>query len=330
MKKLISVLLVLAVLVGAIFAVTNKKTYPEELIYNYMEGSALALTVLNADNYVVAVNDKTKLIYDKKTKKMCDLSQTIFDKREQGTKLICTKGNLLYYLAIDDKTGGSAIFEFNLDTLEKLKVDTRNAVSNPNAFLGTDRVLGIEQGGNDIMMVSMKDVWLSKRGRNDKNSIKDFLAQKDSENKFGVSEISKICTTDEYIFFINELSTLYRFSYVDSSFKKLAESRATDFFITDDKVYYYSADDGDRLFLTSYDGQRREDVTDEKFIDVHIRNGKAYGQTENGEIYEIDGEKYVKTNAVTDSTMWDTDGEFLYVFNPEIDEMEVINLKYSG
>ena len=71
-------------------------------------------------------------------------------------------------------------------------------------------------------------------------------------------------------------------------------------------------------------------MTDEKFIDVHIRNGKAYGQTENGEIYEIDGEKYVKTNAVTDSTMWDTDGEFLYVFNPEIDEMEVINLKYSG
>lgn len=326
MKKIISFLLVSVVLAGTIFAVINKKTYPEGLIYNYMEGSALMLTVLDADDYVIAINDKTKLLYDKKTEKMSELSQTVFDKYEQGTKFICTKGNILYYLAIDDKTGGSAIFEFNLDTLEKLKIDTRNAVSNPNAFLGTDSVLGIEQGGNDIMIVSMKDVWLNKRGRHDKNSIRDCLAQKDSENKFGVSEISKICTTDEYIFFINDLSTLYRFGYADSSFKKLSENRVTDFFITDDKVYYYSADDGNRLFLTNYDGQKKEDVTDEKFIDVHIRNGKTYGQNKSGSIFEIDGRKCVRTKVETDSSMWDTDGQNVYIFLPERGNIEKVGL----
>lgn len=329
MKKSVSFLIVLAVLACTVFAVMNKTTYPKELIYNYMEGSTLAITVLNADDYVVAVNGKCKMIYDKKTEKMNNLSQTVFDKQEPGTKFICTKSNLLYYLAIDDKTGGSAVFEFDLDTFEKRKVDTKNAISSLDAFLGTDEVLGIEQGGNDIMITTLKDVWLSKRGRHDKNSIKDFLAQKDIENKFGVSEISKICTTDNYIFFINELSTLYRYSYEENSLKKISSDRVTDFFITDDKVYFYSADNGDNLFLTSYVGQGKEKVSDEKFIDVHVRNGKAYGQTESGKIYEIDGEKCVKTNAETDSTMWDTDGNFLYVFDPEIDEMEVINLKYS-
>lgn len=205
MRRIISFLLVFAVLGGSVFSAINKKDYPKELIYNYMEVSTLAITVLNADDYVIAVNGNNKLIYDKITEKTTSLSQTVFDICESGIKLICTKGNHLYYLASDEQTGGSALLEFNLDTLEKRKIDTKNAISSLDSFLGTDKVLGIEQGGNDIMITIIKDIWLSKRGRHDKDSIGKFLSQKDSENKFGVSEISKICTTDDYIFFINLL-----------------------------------------------------------------------------------------------------------------------------
>ncbi len=279
---------------------------------------------VNADDYIAINYSLKKYLYDKNTNETTMLARTVFEKDESGSGLIDAKNNILYYVAIDEVTGGSAIYAFHLDTLEKKKIDTKNEVSNYDAFLGTENVLGINAPGNDIMGIMIRDVWINERGRHDADSVGKFLSEKDTDGIYNVSDVLKICTVDDYIFFINELSSLFVYSYNDDSFKKLSDDRIIDFFITENNVYYYSADEGGKLFVTDFKGNGKKYVSDISFSDIHVRNKKVYAKSENGGIYEINNEECNIIKQNVDSAIWDIDGTNIYVFNGDTKKMEVL------
>lgn len=319
MKKIIAFIVIFAVLAGSIIYIINDNDYPTGLIFNYMENH---LSV-NTDDYIVVNYSMKKYLYNKKAQETTILAGSVFDLDENGTNLIGAKDNTLYYIAVDDSTGGSAIYAFNLDSLDKEIIDTKNEVSNFDAFLGTEDILGIADPGLDIMSIMMSSVWINSKGRHDTDSVRAFLSEKDATGAYGVSNITKICTTDDYIFFVNELSTLYVYSYADNSFAKLADDRITDFFITENNVYYYSADKSGKLFVIDYAGKNNKYVTDITLSNLHIRNGIIYAKSESSDIYKIDDEKCDLIVQEINEDIWNSDGYNLYVFDSSTENFSV-------
>ena len=317
MRKIIAFIVVFAVLAGSIIYIINDNDYPTGLIFNYMENH---LSV-NTDDYIVVNYSMKKYLYNKKTKETTILAGSVFDLDENGTNLIGAKDNTLYYIAIDDSTGGSAIYAFNLDSLDKEIIDTKNEVSNFDAFLGTEDILGIADPGLDIMSIMMSSVWINSRGRHNTDSVRAFLSEKDATGAYGVSNTTKICTTDDYIFFVNELSTLYVYSYADNSFAKLVDDRITDFFITENKIYYIEMDKSSVLYSCDYKGENICRVGEIKPECVKFSKGIVY-VSDTQSIYKITDGKLTKvTDAV--STNWDVDEKNIYVYDIDTNEISI-------
>lgn len=312
-KNIVPVLLLLSLVCFSVFQ--KEIEYPEGMIYNYMTSSGIKNMMVSTDSYVVTLSGNEKLLYNKSNGKVSALAQTVFDMQETGTNLIGSKGDLLYYVAIDDVTGGSAIYEFNLKNLDKKKIDTVNKVSNAKAFLGIDTVLGINNNTNDLFNILVNGVWFSKNGRHNISDIKNFLVKMDVEDQYGTDIIKGVCTTDDYIFFLNGLCTLYKYTYATEEFKKITECRITDFFITDKRIYYYSADNEGELFVSDYNGDNDEYITQKRFTDVHIHGNKVYARTGNGKIYEVTNNKISLIGETLETNIWDTDGEYIYTYD---------------
>ena len=328
MKKNIVPILLLLILVC--FSVFQKETeYPEGMIYNYMTSSGIKNMMVSTDNYVVFLSGNEKIIYNKSNGKASVLAQTVFDMQETGTNLIGAKGDLLYYVAIDDVTGGSAIYEFNLKNLDKTKIDTFNKVSNAKAFLGIDTVLGINNNANDLFNIIMNGVWFSKNGRHNITDIKNFLVKMDVEDQYGTDVIKGVCTTDDYIFFLNGLCTLYKYTYTTGEFKKITKCRVTDFFITDKRIYYYSADNDGELFVSDYNGDNNKYVTQKRFTEVHVHGDNAYARTEKGKIYVISNSEISFIGENIENNIWDTDEKFIYTYDFDTKNIvqNIVNLK---
>lgn len=321
MKKVISII-VLGLLAVVFFVCRNTDAYPEGMIYNYMSSSALKVLTVNADDYIVMLDANRKMLYDKKSGTTSVLSQSVFDITEQNTNLIGAKNNLLYYIATDRVTGGSAIFEFDLDSLKKKRIDSINKMSDPEAFLGIDEVLGIDTGANDMMSLMMGDIWFNKYGRHSSKEIRSFLTQKDKDNKLSTDVLGGVCTTDEYIFFTNGLFKLYRYSYKDGSFSLLSDEKITDFFITENHVYYYSADKNDDLFVCDYDGKNAEKVTNTVFDSIQVYKDCAYAHDEEGNVYIMQKNNITRIAEHIDTKTWTADFGGVYIYNADKGEIE--------
>ncbi|MGN1348941.1 MAG: hypothetical protein ACI4VI_08355, partial [Acutalibacteraceae bacterium] len=104
---------------------------------------------------------------------------------------------------------------------------------------------------------------------------------------------------------------------------KISDRRITDFFITCENIYYYSADDEGKLMSSDYNGDNVHYIKAPLFTDVHVHNNVAYAQTESGEIYEIVGDKIRLRTENVETKAWDADDECVYVFDLQTGDFDI-------
>lgn len=329
MKRFVSALLVVVVFiitVGSIYFITAPD-FPEGCIYNYLEYNNSANILVNLDDYLAVRNNNSIIIYDKKSLTPYTLSDSVFDIEKNSLFLLNSVGNTLYYICTDSMTGGMVCYSFNVDTYEKSKIHTYKGVTNSNGFLGIESILGIQLVSNNTfnMLMNSGNYWLNNSGIHSYTDREELLKKYDKNNEYGIFDgINKLAETDDLIFFVNYFGELVRFDKKTKEFSVNINKLVSEFFITENKIYYIAMDKSSVLYSCDYNGD------DEKLIgNITCECVKFSGEniyvSDSETIYKIaDGElKRVSAESILN---WAIDKKNIYVYNPNTNEVSTIQI----
>lgn len=329
MKRFVSALLVVVVFiitVGSIYFITAPD-FPEGCIYNYLEYNNSANILVNLDDYLAVRNNNSIIIYDKKSLTPYTLSDSVFDIEKNSLFLLNSVGNTLYYICTDSMTGGMVCYSFNVDTYEKSKIHTYKGVTNSNGFLGIESIFGIQLVSNNTfnMLMNSGNYWLNNSGIHSYTDREELLKKYDKNNEYGIFDgINKLAETDDLIFFVNYFGELVRFDKKTKEFSVNINKLVSEFFITENKIYYIAMDKSSVLYSCDYNGG------DEKLIgNITCECVKFSGEniyvSDSETIYKIaDGElKRVSAESILN---WAIDKKNIYVYNPNTNEVSTIQI----
>lgn len=329
MRRFVSALLVVAVFiitVGSIYFITAQD-FPEGCIYNYLEYNNSANILVNLDDYLAVRNNNSIIIYDKKSLTPYTLSDSVFDIEKNSLFLLNSVGNTLYYICTDSMTGGMVCYSFNVDTYEKSKIHTYKGVTNSNGFLGIESIFGIQLVSNNTfnMLMNSGNYWLNNSGIHSYTDREELLKKYDKNNEYGIFDgINKLAETDDLIFFVNYFGELVRFDKKTKEFSVNINKLVSEFFITENKIYYIAMDKSSVLYSCDYNGD------DEKLIgNITCECVKFSGEniyvSDSETIYKIaDGElKRVSAESILN---WAIDKKNIYVYNPNTNEVSTIQI----
>lgn len=329
MKRFVSALLVVVVFiitVGSIYFITAPD-FPEGCIYNYLEYNNSANILVNLDDYLAVRNNNSIIIYDKKSLTPYTLSDSVFDIEKNSLFLLNSVGNTLYYICTDSMTGGMVCYSFNVDTYEKSKIHTYKGVTNSNGFLGIESIFGIQLVSNNTfnMLMNSGNYWLNNSGIHSYTDREELLKKYDKNNEYGIFDgINKLAETDDLIFFVNYFGELVRFDKKTKEFSVNINKLVSEFFITENKIYYIAMDKSSVLYSCDYNGD------DEKLIgNITCECVKFSGEniyvSDSETIYKIaDGElKRVSAESILN---WAIDKKNIYVYNPNTNEVSTIQI----
>ena len=311
------IILLLLPLMIVFLSACQRTRFPVGMIYNYYENNDRKCLILSAKDYVVAADMQSKYLYSKRDKSFDLVGTTVFDLQENSLGLLCVNGNTLYYYAVDERTNGSIIYSLNLESMEKQEIDRKNTMSNMRGFLGIDRVLGIAAPVNDVMQLMYNRIWFNQNGRLSASDIYLRFQKEGIHETYHVSEnIEKYATTDQYVFFLNDINLLYRYGLSDHSVEKLSNDIITDFFITASFIYFYDAEKQENLCMMDYNGGGFKEIGSIRFSDIRFRNDCIYGVDVENRIYMLkDSTITMLQNKAT--SFWDTDGDTVYYWDVE-------------
>lgn len=329
MKRFVSALLVVVVFiitVGSIYFITAPD-FPEGCIYNYLEYNNSANILVNLDDYLAVRNNNSIIIYDKKSLTPYTLADSVFDIEKNSLFLLNSVGNTLYYICTDSMTGGMVCYSFNVDTYEKSKIHTYKGVTNSNGFLGIESIFGIQLVSNNTfnMLMNSGNYWLNNSGIHSYTDREELLKKYDKNNEYGIFDgINKLAETDDLIFFVNYFGELVRFDKKTKEFSVNINKLVSEFFITENKIYYIAMDKSSVLYSCDYNGD------DEKLIgNITCECVKFSGEniyvSDSETIYKIaDGElKRVSAESILN---WAIDKKNIYVYNPNTNEVSTIQI----
>ncbi len=318
MKKFISVILVIAVFVTAVTSVyfITKPDFPEERIYNYFENNNSANIFINLTDYLAVCQKNSIVIYDKQSFSSYTLADSVFDIEKKPLILLKPQGNTLYYICTDSTTGGMICCSFNVDTYEKVKIYTYKGVTNSNGFLGIENILGIQLVSNNTftMLMNSGKYWLNSSGIHTYTEREDLLKKYDTEDAYGIYDgINKLAETDKFIFFVNFFGELIRFDKKCKNFSVVTNILVSDFFITENVVYYISSANSPTLYSCDYNGKNTCSIGEIKPEYVKFSEEFVYvADTRN--IYKITDGKLIKAT-VAEGANWEVDEKNIYIYD---------------
>ena len=318
MKRFVSALLVVAVFiitVGSIYFITAPD-FPEGCIYNYLEYNNNANILVNLDDYLAVRNNNSIIIYDKKSLTPYTLADSVFDIEKNPLFLLNSVGNTLYYICTDSMTGGMVCYSFNVDTYEKSKIYSYKGVTNSNGFLGIENILGIQLVSNNTfnMLMNSGNYWLNNSGIHSYTDREELLKKYDKNNEYGIFDgINKLAETDDLIFFVNYFGELIRFDKKCKNFSVVTNILVSDFFITENVVYYISSANSPTLYSCDYNGKNTCSIGEIKPEYVKFSEEFVYvADTRN--IYKITDGKLIKAT-VAEGSNWEVDEKNIYIYN---------------
>ncbi len=329
MKRFVSALLVVVVFiitVGSIYFITAPD-FPEGCIYNYLEYNNSANILVNLDDYLAVRNNNSIIIYDKKSLTPYTLADSVFDIEKNSLFLLNSVGNTLYYICTDSMTGGMVCYSFNVDTYEKSKIHTYKGVTNSNGFLGIESIFGIQLVSNNTfnMLMNSGNYWLNNSGIHSYTDREELLKKYDKNNEYGIFDgINKLAETDDLIFFVNYFGELVRFDKKTKEFSVNINKLVSEFFITENKIYYIAMDKSSVLYSCDYNGD------DEKLIgNITCECVKFSGEniyvSDSETIYKIADGELRRVSAVS-MLNWAIDEKNIYVYNPNTNEVSTIQI----
>ncbi len=326
MKRFVSALLVVAVFiitVGSIYFIIAPD-FPEGCIYNYLGYNNNANILVNLDDYLAVRNNNSIIIYDKKSLTPYTLADSVFDIEKNPLFLLNSVGNTLYYICTDSMTGGMVCYSFNVDTYEKSKIYTYKGVTNSNGFLGIESIWGIQLVSNNTfnMLMNSGKYWLNNSGIHSYADREELLKKYDKNNEYGIFDgINKLAETDDLIFFVNYFGELVRFDKKTKEFSVNINKLVSEFFITENKIYYIEMDKSSVLYSCDYNGENICSVGETKPECVKFSKGIVY-VSDTQSINKITDGKLKKITDVA-STNWDIDEKNIYFYDIDTNEISI-------
>ncbi len=334
MKKIICLLVVLILIFGVLLCGAFSKDNKTDN-FNYLEYAGGAKVILVLDSYVVmSMRQKSATVFNKSTGESFNLSDTVFDEEKSNLFLISGYDNTLIYTAKDKDTSGSAVYEFNIDTLEKKKLKAHSSVVNTTAFLGLEKLLGIPVGTNDMFSVMQgKGNMLFYDGEIIYvNDLTDIIKKSPDAEKFSISEkAEKIAVTNNYIFFLSNFGELLRFDRKDKSIVALSKTKIKDFFCFGGRIYFSPIKNPNILYESDFSMSETKEVGITAVNHIRIHKDKLYFCDEEGQIHLFETGKIIPSDIKADSSgTWDTDGEFIYFADFSTDSYVRENFHTAG
>lgn len=320
MKKFISVLLVIAVFIITVASLyfVIKPDFPEGRIYNYFENINSANIFVNMNDYLAVRNNNSITIYDKQSLTPYTLADSVFDIEKKPLFLLKPQGNTLYYICTDSGTGGMMCCSFNVETYEKNKLYTYKGVANSKGFLGIESILGIQLVSNNTftMLMNLGEYWLNSSGVHSSAEREKLLKEYDKEDEYGIYDgINKIAETDNLIFFVNYFGELVRFDKKNKDFAVFLNKLVSNFFITEDKIYYISMDKSPILYSCDYNGNNEKKIGDITPKCVKFSSDNIYISSADS-IYKILTGALLKVCEATELD-WTIDNNNIYFYNTD-------------
>lgn len=326
MKRFVSALIVIAVLITAVAAVFIATTpdYPENRIFNYFEFNKSANVLVNMDDYLAVQRRNSIIIYDKQSLAQYTLADSVFDTEKTPLFLLNADGNTLYYICTDSGTGGMVCYSFNVDTYEKNKIYTYKGVTNLNGFLGIESIFGITLVSNNTfnMLMNSGRYWLNNSGIHSYGEREELLKKYDKNNEYGVYDgINKLAETDDFIFFVNYFGELVRFDKKTKELSVCINKSVSEFFITENRIYYIAKDQSSVLYSCDYNGENEKSIENITSECVKFSGGNIYTADSDG-IYKIADEGLQKISDES-APIWTIDEKNIYFYNADSDEVSL-------
>lgn len=327
MKKIIILSVCFLLIIGSIvFLQIDSKEYPE-YIYNYLEHPQSKKMVVNLKDYIVfAKGVKEFHTYDKNTKEIAILGDTVFDYSKDYATLMFGIENTLYYEAKDKQTNTRTVYEFNLDTYKAQKMYSQSGLTDVNGFLGMNELFNVYASYNMNFSKSGNFV-VNEQGFIFLPDVYELLYEKDADNRYNIpTGFIKLSAIKDYIYFINDFNELFRYCYDTDVFIRVTDEKVQDFFLTDEYIYISLLVKPGELYRMnindselSYIGklELKEIRYDGSKTDVYVSDLK--------DIYVIQNEKLVKKAEHVDE--WEIENNILY--NYDVNSLTILEKQLS-
>lgn len=319
MKKFTVILLTLMIVFGTTMAIyfASLHNFPEGRIFNYFENNQSGNLIQNLDDYIAAQTTESIIIYDKKNQHSYTLADSVFDAKKQMVFLMKSSGDTLYYFCLDPQTKCTTYYSFNLDTYDKNKISADSTVTNTAGFLGMESVFGIRLRVSKLfsIMQNLGKYWLNDSGIHNTRERGKFLSAYDKTGEYGTYDsMDKIAETDKLIFFVNYFGELICFNKESESFSTVTERLISDFFITENKLYYITKEETPALYEADYNGKNASRLGETIPTCVRFSNDKIFIADEYNSIYDITTGAFIKVGDALGTT-WTADADGVYMFD---------------
>ena len=321
MKKFAVTLLIMAVIFGSLISsyLFSREEFPANGIYNYFEQSKGGILMQNLDDYVAAQSVDTVFVYDKRTSEFYPLTDSVFDLTKNSLHMISAFGNTLYYVCADNRTKCFTCYAFNLQTYEKTKIYTDNAVTDTAGFLGMESIFGIQLRTTDFFtLVNLGKYWGNESGIHDPIERTDFLSEFDEDDQFGLFDgMDQFSETDSEIYFINYFGELVRFDKEKKTFDIIIDRPVSDFFVTENKLYYISSERTPILYASDHNGANAESLGANIIPTcVRLSDGRIFVSDRDNVIYDMTDGTFTEVGKVA-ATSWTADNHSIYTYNAD-------------
>lgn len=316
MKKLIVLGVSFFLIIGAIvLPQIDSKEYPE-YIYNYLEQGQSKKLVVNLNDYIVLSKGvKGFYVYDKNTKEIVPLGDTVFDYNKDYATLMFGVDNTVYYEAKDKQTNTRTVYEFNVDTYKVKKMYSQTGLTDIDGFLGMNELFGVYASYNMNFSKSGNFV-VNKNGFTFLPDIYKLLYEKDTDNAYNIPNGSiKLSAIKDCIYFINDFNELLCYCYDTNVFSRVTDEKVQDFFITDKYIYVSLLTKPGELYRLNIYNSALSYIGKIEIKEMRYNGNKTVVYVSDlKNIYVIEDEKLIRKSEYIDG--WEIEENILYIYKP--------------
>lgn len=304
----------------------DKKEYPQ-YTYNYLENGQSNKMTVNLNDYIVMAKGLNQLyVYNKITKEIVPLGDTVFDYSKDFATLMFGVDNTVYYEAKDKQANTRTVYEFNVDTYKVKKLYSQSGLTNVDGFLGMNELFGI-YASYSLDFSKAGNFIVNKKGFTFLTDVYELLCEKDVTNTYNIPNGTiKLSAIKENIYFINDLNELLCYCCDNDLFSQVTDEKVQDFFVTDEYIYVSLLMKPGELYRLNVD---KSDLTyigkiDIKEIKYNSNRTEIY-VSDLQNIYVIKEDKLIRKSEYINR--WEIDNNILYVYDSNSITIEEKKLK---
>lgn len=234
------------------------------------------------------------------------------------------ENNKGYYMdiSIDDEDAGFSIIQFDLKTFNKKEIYRESFMWHKPVFLGLSEVSDIKVSRkNDFNKEVIPDLGSDKKPKYfvDNNNL--YLIRENGIFKINIKNnkqtelikednIKSVSYDGSYIYYINDIYELYKYSVKTGEKVKLTSNKSTYSIITEDKIIYTNLNDGNRIYIINKDGTDDHRIGDSKAKSLNYDDEYIYYSNEDDKqcLYRL------KYDGSENTKMTDRPAYFVFTF----------------